>query len=184
MQIKMNRITNSHSSGHSHEAIALRKELLDLLENASIRIEFLSAAATPLVSVAMSASVLTFLSLQFFFSGTVSSTRLIAGINILMLLCMVFISLITQIMIHRARLRLARVKHDINVEKILDRKQFTEDEHTALIKLSHLAIKSKSTIDRIQWLYNHGLFQLLYLLITVTVAGLFLITLSEIPLRI
>ncbi len=132
----------------------------------------------------MSASVLTFLSLQFFFSGTLLSTRLLAGVNILMLLCMVFISLITQIMIHRARLRLARVKHDLNIEKILDQDHFNEKEHQVLIKLSHLAIKSRSTIDRVQWLYNHGLFQILYILISLTVVGLILITISEIPLRV
>jgi hypothetical protein len=171
-------------SSHSHEAIALRKELLELLENSGTRIEFLSAAATPLVSVAMSASVLTFLSLQFFFSGTLLSTRLIAGINILMLLGLVFISLITQIMIHRARLRLARVNHDLNIKRILDKEQFNIDEHQVLIKLSHLAIKSRSTIDRVQWLYNHGLFQILYFFITLTVTGLIFITISEIPLRI
>ncbi|PWI47794.1 hypothetical protein CEE45_09790 [Candidatus Heimdallarchaeota archaeon B3_Heim] len=132
----------------------------------------------------MSASVLTFLSLQFFFSGTLLSTRLLAGVNILMLLCMVFISLITQIMIHRARLRLARVKHDLNIEKILDRDHFNANEHQVLIKLSHLAIKSRSTIDRVQWLYNHGLFQILYILISLTVVSLIFITISEIPLRV
>ncbi|MHA1994077.1 MAG: hypothetical protein ACW97Z_06025 [Candidatus Hodarchaeales archaeon] len=175
---------STNKSSHSHEAIALRKELLELLENASIRIEFLSAAATPLVSVATSASILTFLSIQFFFNGTLLSTRLIAGINILLLLSMVFISLITQIMIHRARLRLARVKHDLNIEKILDSDQFNSEEHQVLIKLSHLALKSRSTIDRVQWLYNHGLFQFLFLFITLTVAGLLVITISEIPLRV
>ena len=94
------------------------------------------------------------------------------------------ISLITQIMIHRARLRLARVKHDLNIEKILDRDHYTEKEHQLLIKLSHLAIKSRSTIDRVQWLYNHGLFQILYILISLTVVGLIFITISEIPLRV
>ncbi len=87
-------------------------------------------------------------------------------------------------MIHRARLRLARVKHDLNIEKILDRDQFNSKEHQVLIKLSHLALKSRSTIDRVQWLYNHGLFQFLFLFITLTVAGLLLITISEIPLRV
>ena len=87
-------------------------------------------------------------------------------------------------MIHRARLRLARVKHDLNIQKILECDEFTAEEHQILIKLSHLAHKSRSTIDRVQWLYNHGLFQILYLFITLTVTGLVLVTLSEIPLRV
>ncbi|MHA2093330.1 MAG: hypothetical protein ACW98F_01660 [Candidatus Hodarchaeales archaeon] len=92
--------------------------------------------------------------------------------------------MITQIMIHRARLRLARVKHDLNIEKILDRAEFNDKEHQVLVKLSHLARESRSTIDRIQWLYNHGLFQILYIFISLTVAGLIFVTLSEIPLRV
>ena len=87
-------------------------------------------------------------------------------------------------MIHRARLRLARVKHDLNIKKILDCEQFNDEEHQELVKLSHLARKSRSTIDRVQWLYNHGLFQILYLFISLTVVGLILVTLSEIPLRV
>ncbi len=171
----------SHDLSHSHEALALRSELLELLNLSGSRIEYLSAAVTPLVSVAMSASVLTFLSLQFFFNGQLLSTRIIAGLNILILLCLVFISLITQIMIHRARLRLARINHDLKIEKILDKDHISKEEHQILIRLSHLARKSRGTIDQVQWLYTHGLFLILYVLISITVTGLFLITLSEIP---
>ena len=57
----------NHLKDHTHNPIVLRDELLELIKHGDLRIEFLGTAATPLVSVAMSASVLTFLSLQFYF---------------------------------------------------------------------------------------------------------------------
>ena len=60
-------------------------------------------------------------------------------------------------------------------------------------KGSHISIKShinnsklnsQKTIISIQWMYNHGLFRLLYALITITVTVLIFITLSEIPLQL
>ena len=175
---------NNHLKGHIHDPIVLRKKLLELIKYGDLQIEFLGTAATPLVSVAMSASVLTFLSLQFFFNGSLFSTRLLAGINIIFLLLMVFLSLIIQIMIHRARLRLSRVKHDLKIQKLLDCEEFSTEEHNQLIFLSHLALNSQKTIISIQWMYNHGLFRLLYALITITVTILIFITLSEIPLQL
>ena len=67
-----------HQKDHTHDPIALRNELLERIQNGDLRIEFLITAATPLVSVAMSASVLTFLSLQFYLNGSLFSTRLLA----------------------------------------------------------------------------------------------------------
>ena len=171
---------NNHLKGHIHDPIALRTELLEIIKHGDLRIEFLGTAATPLVSVATSASVLTFLSLQFFFNGSLFSTRLFAGINIIFLLLMVFISLITQVMIHRARLRLSRVKHDLKIKKLLDCEEFSNEEHNQLVFLSHLALSSQKTINSIQWMYNHGLFRLLYALITISVTILIFIILSEI----
>ena len=176
--------TTNHLKDHTHNPNALRDELLERIEHSDLRIEFLGTAATPLVSVAMSASVLTFLSLQFFLNGSLFSTRLLAGINIIFLLIMVFISLITQVMIHRARLRLSRVKHDLKIQNLLDCEEFSSEMHEQLIFLSHLALGSQKTINFIQWMYNHGLFRLLYALITITVIVLIFITLSEIPLQL
>ncbi|MHA2092172.1 MAG: hypothetical protein ACW98K_15070 [Candidatus Kariarchaeaceae archaeon] len=176
--------TTDHLKDHTHDPFVLRDELLELIKHGDLRIEFLGTAATPLVSVAMSASVLTFLSLQFYFNGSLFSTRLLAGINIILLLIMVFISLITQVMIHRARLRLSRVKHDLKIQKLLDCEEFTSEMNNQLVFLSHLALGSQKTINSIQWMYNHGLFRLLYALITITVTVLIIITLSEIPLQL
>ena len=175
---------NNHLKDHAHDPIALREELLELIKYGDLRVEFLGTAATPLVSVATSASVLTFLSLQFFFNGSLFSTRLLAGINIIFLLSMVFISLIVQVMIHRARLRLSRVKHDLKIQKLLDCEEITPEMRNQLVFLSHLASQSLKTINAIQWLYNNGLFRLLYALITITVTVLVFITLSEIPLQL
>jgi hypothetical protein len=58
----MNTSSDSYNLDHSHEPKQLRQELLELLGNSNLKIEYLSAAATPLASVATSASVLTFLS--------------------------------------------------------------------------------------------------------------------------
>jgi hypothetical protein len=176
--------TTNHLKSHTHNPTQLRDELLEIIKYGDLRIEFLGTAATPLVSVAMSASVLTFLSLQFFFNGSLFSTRLLAGINIIFLLLMVFISLITQVMIHRARLRLSRVKHDLRIQKLLECEEFNNEMHDQLVFLSHLALSSQKTINSIQWMYNHGLFRLLYALITITVTVLIFITLSEIPTQI
>ncbi|WP_455462898.1 hypothetical protein, partial [Candidatus Hodarchaeum mangrovi] len=142
---------------HSHDPIELRKELLQLLDISSHRIDYLTTAATPLASVATSASILTFLSLQLFLNGINTLTQFLAGINILFLLLMVFISLMTQVMIYRAKLRLSRVNHDLNISKILDQASISLDDQKRLRNLSHLARKSISTIDRIQWMYTHGL---------------------------
>ena len=169
---------------HSHDPVALREELITTLEHSNTQIEFLSAAATPLVSVALSASVLTFLSFQFFNNGKMLSTRFLAGLNIVMLLGMVFISLITQLMIHRARLRLARINHDLTVKKILECENFTAEQKQHLIYLSHFATKSQRTINRMQWLYNHGLFQLLYFFVATTITILIVITFGELPLQL
>jgi len=97
---------------------------------------------------------------------------------------MVFISLVTQVMIHRARLRLSRVKHDLKIQKLLDCEEFSAEEHDQLVFLSHLALNSQKTIISVQWMYNHGLFRLLYALITITVMILIFIIVSEIPIQL
>lgn len=165
---------------HSHDVQTLKKELSDILDNAKIRVEFLSAAATPLASIATSSSVLTFLSLQFFFNSSINFTKFLLGINILLLLSMVFISLIIQVMIHRARLRIARVRLDLELTKILENEDYVNKNKDQLINLSHFALQSQGTINKVQWLYNHGLFNLLYILISITVIILMFITLNEI----
>jgi ABC-type multidrug transport system fused ATPase/permease subunit len=180
----MKRSIDSYNKDHSHEPKQLRKELLELLRNSSLKIDYLSAAATPLASVATSASVLTFLSLQLFVNGYQRHTRFIAGLNIILLLFMVFISLITQIMIYRAKLRLARVNHDLKGDEILECENFTPEQHSRLVYLSHLASKGTKTTDRIQWLYTHGLFRVLYAFIFISVFLLIFLTLIEIPFRI
>jgi hypothetical protein len=169
----------SPSKQHSHDPIALREELIDTLEHSNTQIEFLSVAATPLVSVALSASLLTFLSFQLFLNSDVLSTRLLAATNVVLLLCMVFISLIIQLMIHRARLRLARINHDLKIKAILECEQFTAEQKEHLIFLSHFAVKSQKTIDLIQWLYNRGLFRLLYAFIVTTIGILVVINIGE-----
>jgi hypothetical protein len=173
-----------HLKDHSHDPLAIKNELIDLLGNSRTRIEFLTAAATPLFSVATSASVLTFLSLQLFINGSTKTIRLLAGINIIFLLFMVFIALVTQVMIHRARLRLARVNHDLQIQEILDKEQLSPEEIEQLLSLSHLALKSQSTINRIQWLYNNGLFRLLYFFIAMTVSVLILLVINEIIIQL
>jgi hypothetical protein len=173
---------NERIKRHSHDVEGLKKELIDILENAEIRVEFLSAAATPLASIATSSSILTFLSLQFFFNSSQKFTQILTGINILILLSLVFISLIIQVMIHRARLRIARIKLDLELTNILENEGLTGKLKDQLIKLSHFALKSQGTIDRVQWLYNHGLFRLLYVLISLTVVILMYITINEIGL--
>ncbi|MFX0183138.1 MAG: hypothetical protein ACFE95_08670 [Candidatus Hodarchaeota archaeon] len=176
--------SDSYDLDHSHDPKRLRQELLLLLGNSSLKIEYLSAAATPLASVATSASVLTFLSLQLFINGYQRHTRLFAGLNIILLLFMVFISLFTQIMIYRAKLRLSRVNHDLKVDDILECEEFTPEQHSHLIHLSHLASEGTKTTDRIQWLYTHGLFRVLYAFIFISVLLLIFLTLTEIPFRI
>ncbi|MHA1971502.1 MAG: hypothetical protein ACTSW1_00835 [Candidatus Hodarchaeales archaeon] len=169
---------------HSHDPETLRTELIETLEHLKLRIEYLSAAATPLASVATSSSVLTFLSLQLFMNGYYQLTRLLAGFNIVLLLFMVFISLISQVMIYRARLRLNRVNHDLTIINILDKKEFSVQESKRLVHLSHLAEDSTKTMDRIQWLYVHGLFNVLYAFISLSVFLLITLILLEIPFRI
>ena len=169
---------------HSHDPVELRNELLQLLDISSLRIDYLTTAATPLASIATSASVLTFLSLQLFLNGTHNFTQFMAGINILFLLCMVFISLLTQIMIYRAKLRLSRVNHDLKISKILDKSSISLGDQKILLNLSHLARKSISTIDQIQWMYTHGLFRILYTFITITVSLLIFLIIIEIPFHL
>jgi len=169
---------------HSHDPETLRTELIKTLDHLKLRIDYLSAAATPLASVATSSSVLTFLSLQLFMNGNYPFTRLFAGINIILLLSMVFISLISQIMIYRARLRLNRVNHDLTIINILNKKEFSDQEKKRLIHLSHLAEDSTRTMDRIQWLYVHGLFRILYTFISITVFLLIILILIELPFRV
>jgi hypothetical protein len=172
------------TTNHSHDPKKLRQELLELLQNYGVQIEFLSAAASPLASIATSTSVLTFVSLQLFFNGIQSLTRILAGFNILLLLIMVFVSLFTQIVIYRAKIRLARVNHDLKTKGILECEEFSDQEVAQLIQLSHLAQNASKIIDRIQWLYLHGLFRVFYAVLTICIGLLIYLVLSEIPSRI
>lgn len=168
---------------HSHNPNQLRQELVKLLDSYNLKIEYLSVAATPLATIATSASILSFLSVQLFLNSLQSVTRLLAGINIIFLLLMVLSSIFFQIMIYRAKLRLARVSHDLKTQGILECEEFTNDQYSHLIRLSHLAQNGTKTIDRIQWLYTHGLWRLLYTFLILCVLLLILLILSEIPLR-
>ena len=169
---------------HSHDSNQLRQDLVELLDSYNLKIEYLSVAATPLATIATSASILTFLSVQLFLNSLQSVTRLLAGINIIFLLLMVLTSIVFQIVIYRAKLRLARVNHDLKSQGILECEEFTNDQHSHLIKLSHLAQNGTKTIDRIQWLYTHGLWRLMYTFLILCVFLLILLILSEIPLRV
>ncbi len=175
---------NSHISAHSHKPDQLRQELVALLANYNLKIDHISVAATPLATIATSATILTFLSIQLFMNSLQSMSRLLAGINIIMLLFMVFISLLLQMMIYRAKLRLAWVNHEIKAQGILKCKEFTPEQHKYLVKMSHIAQKGSKMIDRIQWLYFHGLWRLLYAFLIICVSLLILMILTEIPLRI
>lgn len=177
-------IPNQKKFNHSHDPNQLRQELVKLLASYNLKIEYLSVAATPLATIATSASILTFLSVQLFLNSFQPVTRLLAGINIIFLLLMVFTSILFQMVIYRAKLRLARVSHDLKSQGILECEKFTDDQHSHLIKLSHLAQNGTKTIDRIQWLYTHGLWRLLYAFLILCVFLLILLILSEIPLRI
>lgn len=167
-----------HNS-HSHDPEIIRKDLCQLLDTYSLKVEYLSAASAPLNSVATSTSVLTFLSMLLFLNSSQYFTRLLAGLNIILLLLMVFTSLITQIMINSAKLRLARINHDRS-----EYDDFKTADPSILIRLSHLAQKSSKVIDRIQWLYVNGLFRVLYLFLIITVSILILLILLEIPMRL
>jgi len=177
-------IPHQKKLNHSHDPNQLRQELVELLASYNLKIEYLSVAATPLATIATSASILTFLSVQLFLNSLQPVTRLLAGINITFLLIMVFISIFFQMVIYRAKLRLARVSHDLKSQGILECEKFTSDQHSHLIKLSHLAQNGTKTIDRIQWLYTHGLWRLLYAFLIICISLLILLILSEIPLRI
>jgi hypothetical protein len=175
---------NSHKLDHSHKPDQLRQELVALLTNYNLKTDHISVAATPLATIATSATILTFLSIQLFLNSLNSGSRLLAGINVIFLLIMVFISLLLQMMIYRAKLRLAWVNHDIKAQGILECEDFTPEQHTYLIKMSHIAQKGSQMVDRIQWLYFHGLWRLLYAFLIVCVSLLILLILTEIPLRV
>jgi len=173
------KMEKTHES-HSHDPEIIRQDLCQLLDTYSLKVEYLSAASAPLNSVATSTSVLTFLSMLLFLNSSQLITRLIAGLNIVLLLLMVFTSLITQIMINSAKLRLARINHDRSAYD-----EFKTADQSILIRLSHLAQKSSKVIDRIQWLYvNAQLFRILYLFLIATVSILILLIFSELLLQI
>lgn len=171
---------------HSHEPEQLKNELIKLLSNYNNKIEYLSASATPLASVATSSSILTFVSLQLFLNGSKPETRLLSAGNIIFLLVIVFTSLITQIMIYRAKLRFARVNFEL-AEGVVDKAEgssLNEKNYSRLIHLSHLANSAVKTIDRIQWLNIHVFFRLFYIFLTVCVSLLIFLIIYEIPFRI
>ncbi|MFX1507516.1 MAG: hypothetical protein ACFFDC_15640 [Promethearchaeota archaeon] len=118
-------LLNSHKLDHSHKPDHLRQELVALLTNYNLKTDHISVAATPLSTIATSATILTFLSIQLFMNSLNSVSRLLAGINVIFLLIMVFISLLLQMMIYRAKLRLAWVNHDLKSQEILECEYFT-----------------------------------------------------------
>jgi len=171
---------------HSHEPEQIKNELIELLSNYNNKIEYLSASATPLASVATSSSILAFVSLQLFLNGSKPETRLLAGGNIIFLLVIVFTSLITQIMIYRAKLRFARVNFEL-AEGVIEKAEGSSLNgkiHSRLIYLSHLANSAVKTIDRIQWLNIHVFFRLFYIFLTICVSLLIFLIILEIPFRI
>ena len=171
---------------HSHVPEQLKNELIELLSNYNNKIEYLTASATPLASVATSSSILAFVSLQLFLNGSKPETRLLAGGNIIFLLVIVFTSLITQIMIYRAKLRFARVNFEL-AEGVIEKAEgssLNEKIHSRLIHLSHLANSAVKTIDLIQWLNIHVFFRLFYIFLTICVSLLIFLIILEIPFRI
>ena len=80
---------NSHTLDHSHKPDQLRQELVALLENYNLKTDHISVAATPLATIATSATILTFLSIQLFMNSLNSVSRLFARINVIFLLIMV-----------------------------------------------------------------------------------------------
>ncbi len=171
---------------HSHEPEQLKNELIKLLSNYNNKIEYLSASATPLASVATSSSILTFVSLQLFLNGSKPETRLLSAGNIIFLLVIVFTSLITQIMIYRAKLRFARVNFELadGVFEKAEGSNLNRKFHSRLIHLSHLVNSAVRTIDRIQWLNIHVFFRLFYLFLTISVSLLIFLIISELQFRI
>ena len=98
---------------HTHDPETLRNELCQLIDSYKPKVEYLSAAGAPLTSIATSTTILTFVSVQLFLrNGSPPIFKLLAGLNIILLLFMAFISLIIQIMIANAKLRFARIAHD------------------------------------------------------------------------
>jgi hypothetical protein len=171
---------------HSHEPEYLKQELVELLSNYNNKIEYLTASATPLSSIATSSSILTFISLQLFLNASQTVIRFLAGCNIIFLLIVVFTSLITQLMIYRAKLRFARVNFELaeGVTDKLDEESTQEEVLSRLIHLSHLANKAVRTIDRIQWLNIHVFFRLFYIFLTFCVSLLILLIFAETPFRL
>ncbi|MHA2305398.1 MAG: hypothetical protein ACXACU_08385 [Candidatus Hodarchaeales archaeon] len=167
---------------HSHEPEKLKNELIELLSNYNNKIEYLSASATPLASIATSSSILTFVSLQLFLNGSKAGIRLVAGGIIIFLLIIVLTSLITQTMIYRAKLRFARVNFEL--AEGVTTSQMDQKTHSRLIHLSHLADSAVKTIDRIQWLNVHVFFRLFYTFLTICVSLLIGLILLELPFRI
>lgn len=159
------RMPNEKQRSNSHDIGTIRNDLCSLLDNYAPKIEYLTAAAVPLNSIATSASILTFLSLMLFLNGQVGMTRFITGVNVIILLIMVALTLGIQLGISSAKLRFTRINHD---RSAFD--DFVNAKEAHLFRLIHIAENSSKILDRIQWLYLNGLFKVLYGFLGITVS--------------
>lgn len=68
-------VQNSHTLDHSHKPDQLRYELVTLIVNYNLKIDHISVVATLLATIATSATILTFLSIQLFMNSLQSISR-------------------------------------------------------------------------------------------------------------
>ena len=149
-------------SSHLHDKVSLREELKANIRTSREKIDYLASGAQPLATIATSTSVLTIVSFQLLLNGSEWYIKIMGGFLIFFLLSLTFLSLIIRLMISRARLRFSRVQFDLQETGLLECEELSEEQERHLLRLNHLARKGGKTIDRIQWLYIHGLWNLIY----------------------
>lgn len=171
-------------SSHLHDKKNLREELKAIIRTSREKVDYLSSGAQPLTTIATSTSVLTIVSLQLLLNGSEWFIKIFGGILIFLLLSLTLMSLLIRLMISRARLRFSRVQFDLQETGLLECEEFSGEQKNHLIRLSHLARKGGKTIDRIQWLYIHGLWNLIYMMLIVIFILMILTIGLELNLRL
>lgn len=147
---------------HEHSSKLLNKEL-HILNNLFPSVEnYVKMSATPLATIATANSALTITSLLLMLNSGQHDVRLLAAVNLILLLITTSTSIFLLVGTLRANFRISRVLFRVKSRGYMDRTDYSDEECEDVIFLTHLANKGFAAIDRIEVFYQNVLWKFFF----------------------
>ncbi len=151
-----------------HDPSDLCDEINKIMKHYPHYENYVKISSTPLSTIATSNSALTITSLLLFMNSSMEIVKLLAGINLIILLITTSLSIFFLIILYRANFRLSRVHYRVKIKNYHERRDYDNEELKDLVFLTHLAKSGQNTINRMEELYHNVLWRYFFIFVVIS----------------